>query len=359
MKQMQLKKLDFTNQEIFVGIDVHKKNWSICILTKDFEHKVMTIDPKPEILIGYLKKNFPNANYHSAYEAGYSGFGWHEQLKAGGINSIVVNPADVPTTDKEKKNKNDNIDRRKIARSLRSGELNAIYTPDIFSQEARSLVRTRYQFTKDQTRTMNRIKSLMSFYGVAIPKELEKSHWSRKFIDWLKNYKLKTNNGTQCLQDHIERLIEIRTDVAKVTKQIRNMAKQTKFKENIDFLMSIPGVGIITAMVFMTEIIDINRFKNLDELASFIGISPGEHSSGDKKQTSGMTKRGNRYMRYLLVEAAWMAARHEPALMMAYNEYRKKFNHGKSIIKIARKLLNRIRFVLKNHKPYVNGVVQE
>ena len=193
MLQSKINKLDFTGQDIFVGIDVHKKNWSVCILTEKYEHKVMTIDPNPDILISYLKKNFPNANYFSAYEAGYSGFGSHEIFVANGINSIVVHPADVPTTNKEKTNKNDNVDRRKLARSLRNKELKAIYVPDIFYQEARSLVRCRYQFSKDQTRTMNRIKSLLSYYGTNIPKALENSHWSRKFIEWLKSIKLRTD----------------------------------------------------------------------------------------------------------------------------------------------------------------------
>jgi len=185
MKLCKNNKLDFTGQDIFVGIDLHKQNWSVCILTKESEHKVFTMNPEPSQLINYLNRNFPNANYISAYEAGYCGFWAHEKLSAGGINSFVVNPADVPTTGKEKINKNDGVDRRKIARSLRNGELTPIYTPEIYYQEARSLVRTRYQFSKDQTRTMNRIKSYLSLYGIQVPKELEKAHWSRRYIKWL------------------------------------------------------------------------------------------------------------------------------------------------------------------------------
>lgn len=357
MNHTKINKLDFTGQDIFVGIDIHKKNWSVCILTEKHEHKVMTIDPNPDILIGYLKKNFPKANYHSAYEAGYSGFGAHEKLSANGINSIVVNPADVPTTNKEKVNKSDSVDRRKIARGLRSKELHAIYVPDFFYQEARSLVRCRYQFSKDQTRTMNRIKSLLSFYGADIPKELENSHWSGKFIEWLKGLKLRTNNGSLCLKNHVERLIMIRAEMAKVTKQIRALAKEKEFKQNIELLLSITGIGPITAMVFMSEIIDINRFKNLDDIASYIGIAPGEHSSSDKKITGSITKRGNRYLRYLLIEAAWTAVRKDPSLMQSYNDLIKRCDKTKAIVKITRKLLNRIRFVLVNGQPYVTGVV--
>lgn len=359
MKLCKINKLDFSGQAIFVGIDIHKKNWSVCIMTEEIEHKVFTMDPEPEILINYLRRNFPGANYYSAYEAGYSGFWAHEKLSAAGINSIVVNPADVPTTGKEKTNKNDNVDRRKIARSLRNGELMPIYIPEYYYQEARSLVRTRYQFCKDQTRAMNRIKSILSFYGFKVPQELENSHWSKRFIKWLQEIKLRTNNGTIALQYQVNRLLSIREYLLKVTRQIRLLAREEEFKENIDLLISIPGIGLITSMVFLSEIIDINRFKNLDELASFIGLCPGEHSSSDKKHTGRITKRGNKYLRYLLIEAAWVASRKDPSLMMSFNNLTKKqgLDKAKAIIKITRKLLNRMRYVLKNRKQYVTGVL--
>lgn len=352
-------KLDFDGQAIFVGIDIHKKNWSVCILTEETEHKVFTMNPEPEILIGYLKKNFPGSKYYSAYEAGYSGFWAHEQLSVAGINSIVVNPSDIPTTNKEKTNKNDDVDRRKIARSLRNGELTAIYIPEYYYQEVRSLVRTRHQFSMDQTREMNRIKSILSFYGIKIPKELENSHWSRNFIKWLQGIQLRTINGTEALQNHVRRLLSMRESLLKITKQIRLLAKEKEFKENVELLLSIPGIGLITAIVFLSEIIDIQRFKNLDELGSFIGICPGEHSSSDKKHTGRITNRSNKYLRYLLIEAAWIASRKDPALMMAFNNFTKKQGHdkAKAIIKISRKLLNRMRYVLKNHKLYVKGVL--
>jgi transposase len=107
----------------------------------------------------------------------------------------------------------------------------------------------------------------------------------------------------------------------------------------------------------MCCLLSINRFKNLDELASYIGLSPGEHSSADKIYNGKMTKRGKGHIRYLLIEASWVAVRKDPALMIAYSDYKKKMIAQKAIIKIARKLLNRIRFVLRNKQRYVISVV--
>lgn len=126
METGKAKEIDFSNTDIYVGIDNHKKSWKVNILVGEIDHKTFTQNPEPKILNKYLQKNFPRGNYYSAYEAGYSGFWAHELLEKLGIKSMVVNPADVLTMDKERRTKNDRIDCRKIARSLRNGDLKGI-----------------------------------------------------------------------------------------------------------------------------------------------------------------------------------------------------------------------------------------
>jgi len=128
--QTQSKRINFEGHNIYVGFDAHLKSWQVTILTQNMSHKTFTMPPNPNVLSAYLKNNFPNANYYSAYEAGFCGLWAHYQLTNLGINNIVVNPADVPSTQKDKIQKEDKRDSRKIARSLRNGELNAIYIPN-------------------------------------------------------------------------------------------------------------------------------------------------------------------------------------------------------------------------------------
>ena len=139
----QDKKLDFSDQDIYIGLDVHKKNWTTSIFTKEFEYKTFSQYPDPEILVNHLHRNFPGANYHAFYEAGYCGFWIHDELKARGINCIVTNLGDVPTKDKERKRKNNRVDAIKLARSLRSNELDVDNIPSREALEDRSLLRTR------------------------------------------------------------------------------------------------------------------------------------------------------------------------------------------------------------------------
>ena len=113
----QVNKLDFSGQSIYVGLDVHKKSWSVSIFSEQCEHKKFTQPPEADQLAQYLKRNFPGAAYQVVYEAGFSGFWAHDRLQERGVNCIVVHPADVPTTNKERTSKRDRIDCRKLARA--------------------------------------------------------------------------------------------------------------------------------------------------------------------------------------------------------------------------------------------------
>ena len=193
-------KLSFKDQDIYVGIDTHKNSWKVTIRTEHLEHKTFSQDPRPEILVNYLHGHFPEGNYHCVYEAGYFGFWIHESLKRQGVDCIVVHAADVPTKDKERRNRNDRVDSRKLARSLQNGELIPLYVPSRQAQEDRALVRMRTTMVRKQTRCKNQIKSLLSLYDLKPPVGLAKTHWSNRFICWLESIKFHRDSGEQSLK---------------------------------------------------------------------------------------------------------------------------------------------------------------
>lgn len=150
----------FNGDQFYVGIDYHKKSWKVTILGEHYEHKSMSQNPDPQVLATYLNKNFPGGNYHAVYEAGFSGFKSCRELNDLGIDCIVIHPADVPTSRKEKLQKTDKADSRKLARSLRSNVLEAIHIPDRQLEADRALLRQRFRIMKEVSRTKNRVKSL-------------------------------------------------------------------------------------------------------------------------------------------------------------------------------------------------------
>jgi transposase len=355
--ELQSNNLDFSNQNIYVGFDVHLKSWNVTILTERVAVKTFSQDPNPELLYQYLVRNFPGGVYHSAYEAGFCGYWIHNKLISLGVNSIVVNPADIPTTNKERVQKEDQRDSRKIARSLRSGDLKAIYVPGLKTIEDRGLLRARATMVKDLTRFKNRIKSFLHFHGIEYPESFSKSqsHWSKRFMTWLESIELTEESGKIALSSFIQQSKNLRETVLDLTKQIQKLSQTETYQNNVNLLRSLPGIAIITAMTILTELESILRFDNLDKLCCYIGLVPSTNSSGEKERIGDVTSRGHSVLRNAIIESAWIAVRHDPVLLKSHLDYCKRMEPNKSIVRIAKKLLSRIKFVLKNKQPYVSS----
>jgi transposase len=348
-------KIDFTGQPIYVGMDVHKKSWSVSIHTAHFEHKTFTQPPEVKKLAQYLQRTFPGATYYSVYEAGFSGFWIHDRLREQGIHCMVVNPADVPTKDKERAGKADRVDCRKLARNLRSGDITGIYVPPRMKVEDRNLVRTRQSMVRKQTRCKNQIKSILFFYGIPIPEE---SNWSRRFITWIETIRMEKTSGDLALKAHLEELKHLRQIIANLNRAIVTLSRSDEYRADVLLLKTVPGISTLTAMILLTELYGIFRFSSLDRLTSYAGLAPDIKSSGETEHTMGITYRRNAILRTVLIEASWVAVRKDPALMMAFNKLSLRMRKTNAIVHIAKKLLNRIRFVLKNRQRYVPAVVK-
>lgn len=356
--KMKKRVLDFNGQNIYVGLDTHLRNWRVSIVVGEVLWKTFSQNPSPEELKNYLVRNFPNGNYFSAYEASFSGFSAHRKLLEMGIKNIVVNPADIPTTDKDRKQKEDSRDSRKIAKQLSQNSLTGIYIPDIETEGDRSFIRYRKTITKEIAKAKNRVKSHLYYFGIEIPDQFaNKSYWSNKFTSWLKEVPLPTEGARMTLDGHLETVEFLRKKQYQSIKEIRKMASKAIYKDHHDLLVTIPGISSYTAMLILTELGDIDRFKNIDRLNSYIGFVPMTRSSGEREKTGDITARSNKLLRSALVESAWVAIRKDPALMLAYQKLRKRMKPQKAIVRIAKKLVNRIRFVLKNKKAYVQAVV--
>ncbi len=272
----------------------------MCILTQQFEHKTFTQPPDPAVLRNYLERNFPGATYHTVYEAGYPGFWIHDQLREKGIDCIVVNPADIPTTDKERAGKTDKVDCRKLARCLRNGELKGIYVPTRIKIEDRSLLRTRRNMVKKQTRCKNQIKSLLTFYGIHLPTDIVHRNWSYKFIQWIEEIQMERASGNFILKVHLHELQHLRRIITVLNRNIRVLSRTDEYKTNVRLLKTVPGISTLTAMTFLTELCTIDRFGSLDKLASYVGLIPNTDFSGEKEITTGITNRRNQSLRHYI-----------------------------------------------------------
>jgi transposase len=270
---------------------------------------------------------------------------------------MVVNPADVPLTDKDKKRKSDRIDARKICRHLSHDMLRPIYVPSIKMEHARTLVRQRIRLVMDQTRCKNRIWGFLMFHGLKLKMDKPNDYWSRRFLESLKTLPCLTPLLRQTLDTALEEYLLIRKLVGNMTKQLRALSTQKSFAPLQNLIQSIPGIGLLNSMVIITELQDMKRFKTLDRLCSYAGIVPDTASSADRTTVKGITHRSNDYLRPAIVESSWVIIRKDPAMLHLYNKYCRKMVPNKAIIKIARHLLSRIRYVWNNKVEYEVGVV--
>lgn len=353
-----MKAITFSNSHFFIGIDTHLKNWRVTIRNCGLELKTFSMNPSADELYKYLIKHYPDGIFFIVYEAGFCGFWPQRRFSELGISCIVVNPADVPSSSKEKVVKSDPVDSRKLARELENGSLKAIYVPGVFQEQLRSLMRLRFRLVQQQTRIKNRIKMLLYNYGIIIPKEhLSNSRWSGYFIHWLKSVKLSSSAGQFTLDNLLLQLQQTREHLKEVLRQLREEAKNDNIAPVINSLISVPGIAFITAMSLYTEIIDINRFKSFEQLCSYVGLVPSVYSSGDTEYSRGISFRHNKFLRPILVEAAWTAVKKDPALTLRFSELIKQMPKQKAIIRVAKKLLRRIRHVWIYQDNYVKALV--
>ena len=248
-----------------------------------------------------------------------------------------------------------------MARSLRGNEFEPIHVPDPLLEADRALVRQRFRLMKDVTRTKNRVKSLLFQFGINIPARFAASqtrYWSGIFLTWLKELQIEQVSLKRTLDNYILIGQSQRDNLLLVNKQIRELLQTDDYKRNCWLLLSIPGIGIISAMYILTQLGDILRFPRLDDLCNYIGLVPSMHASGEKIITGKMVHRGRKELKIMLIEASWDAIRKDPVLMARFNELAKRMHKNKAIIRIAKNLLGRIRYVLINQQKYELSVVK-
>lgn len=350
----------FAGQEFFIGIDVHNKQWTVSVQSNHLAlDKPVVVDPSAEKVSGFLRKRYPGGKYYAVYEAGYSGFWPARTLEESGIVTIVVNPADIPTMQKERSTKTDRVDSRKLARSLENKELKGIYIPDRLTEEYRQLARYRSRLVSEQTRLKNRIKAVLAQFNYRCPVELEGNRWSGVYLNWLRSIRFETRYAQMAYDEQLGQLQESRERLSRVLRELKRMTKEHEsIGRLVTLLETVPGIGFVTAVLLVTELVEMERFKRLEDLASFVGLAPSVHQSDEKSYSRGLTKRQHKELRSRLIESAWVAVRKDPVLTMKFGELSQRMNKKKAIIRIAKKLLSRIRSVWYTQKPYVYGVIE-
>ena len=350
--------VSFAGQKIYCGLDVHRTHWSVAVRAGGLQLACTQLAcPRSGtcagLFITWVRKNYPDAEVHSVYEAGFSGFSAHRELRAAGILNIVINPADVPTTGKERTGKSDLVDCRKLAKHLEDGSLTCIHIPTVDEERFRSLVRRESQLRDDSVRESNRIKGTLMNHGLPVPLRLGTGE--------LENLKQQASKSecthslySEELSSHVRELEYLRGERRTVILGERSLLDSLGLTGQALNLMTIPGIAFRTAVCLLAELGDISRFPRKSQLAAFVGIAPHAYGSGSGERDIAGGCRRNSCLCYLLIQSAWVAVSRDRALCAFYLHHRNQCGQTsvRAIKSVAKKLLMIIRGVLKSGQPY-------
>jgi len=336
--------------KLFIGMDIHKKSWSVHLRTDLFDHKGFHMPPVAEKMVDYVKRHFPDHEVSLSYEAGCCGFSAARYFLSMGWQVKVVNPGDVPRSDKQQYQKTDRLDCRNLCKQLQQDQLQGIYIPSEQMEQLRSLLRQRNQVVKQMRKAKTHIKSLLLFHGIRVPEQYDNPNWSKDFIRWLNLLPWTHTTGAACLQSKLRILDLLNKEYQQTSNELRAYCRQ-HYTKDYYLLKSIPGVGGILAAAILSELGDIRRFTNERSFSNCIGLVPSIHQSSETDTKQGITPRCKALLRSYLVESSWVAIRTDPQIQ-AY--YRKQVgrNPKNVIVKVAHKMCRRILSVIKNETPY-------
>jgi transposase len=336
--------------KLYIGMDIHKKSWSVHFRTDLFDHRGFNMPPEPDKLVDYVSNHFPDHEVSLTYESGCCGFSAARYFKKLGWSTTILNPADIPRMNKQNYQKTDRIDCRNLSKQLQAGQLRAIHIPSEDQDHLRSLVRQRNNIVKQLRQEKLQIKSMLLYLGKKVPAEYDNPNWSKNFLQWLEEIPWPNNTATFSMHSKLRILKVLHTEYLNVANQLRGYCRQ-HHKKDYYLLKSIPGIGGYLAAALIGELGDIRRFANEKQFSSYIGMVPAMRNSGSTESTLGITPRSKHLVRSYLVEAAWVTIRRDPEMQAYYRSHFGK-NVKNIIVKVAHKLVKRILSVIKNERPY-------
>ena len=299
------------NRIVYIGIDVHTSNYTLCSLDPGYGVKKDNYFAEVQFtnnfvtnVVNYvskLKKKLKDSDFVCGYEAGCLGYSTYKDLTKAGIKCVIMAPSTMAVQKGGKKVKNDRRDARVIAQCLAYQTYKEVYVLSEHDEAVRGYLRMRDSHKKELKRIKQQIIAFCTGHGLFSP---TKSNWTVAHLKWLKGLKFNDTVEQEIINEYLSSYTYLCDKIKAMDVRIEVLASEKQYCENVKKLRCIKGIETNVALTLLAEIGDFNRFSKPTDFAAYLGLIPGEQSSGDKVRGTGITKAGNSTLRQKLTEAA-------------------------------------------------------
>jgi transposase len=335
---------------VMVGCDLHDKTMLLKIgcgqgaaVRRSFENSPVG----RQAMIADLKRRALESHAVRivfAYEASGLGFGLHDELTDNGIICHVLAPSNIERSSKQRRNKTDEKDADRLLEILRGHHLAGnrlphIWVPDKQTRDDRELLRARLDVHDKCTAVKAQVRTLLKRNAIVQPKACGVG-WTINYWIWL--VELTTSEkplgfgARRNLASLLRQIHTLQAEIKKLDKDIAVVARHPRYAKKVATLRTIKGVGLLVAMVFLTEIGDPTRFRNRRQIGAYLGLTPSSHESGECDDRKGhITHQGPARVRYVLTQAVWNRVRFDPQEKVVYDRIAGKNPKHKKIAVVA------------------------
>jgi transposase len=293
----QLREAPVMNEGSWVGLDVHARSVVAGVIDQGSgEVRSLRVPPGNEGTVAWLR-TLP-APVRVVYEAGPTGYRLARACAEAGISCVVAAPSRIrPAADRVK---TDRRDAERLARLLRLGEITPVRVPTLEEEAARDLVRAREDARGDLMRARHRLSKLLLRHGLVY----DATAWTRAHDVWLRRQRFPSGPLAIVFDECYGRMLDAKSRRDALDNAITELAATPPYADVVERLVCLRGVSTLTAFALTVELGDWNRFRP-ESLGPFLGLTPSENSSGERRRQGAITKAGNSHVRRLLIEAAW------------------------------------------------------
>jgi transposase len=290
---------------LYVGLDVHKESIAVAYAPEErgaepvFLGTIGTRQGDIDTLVRKLQSKARHLLF--VYEAGPCGYWLYRYLTKKHLVCWVVAPSLTPKKPGDRV-KTDRRDAVQLARLMRSGDLTPVYVPEVEDEAVRDLARAREDAIRDLKAAKNRLKAFLLRQDIRYE---GRTNWGLAHLRWLSEVVCPTPAQQIVFQEYVRAVSEHHDRLQRLEAELHDQVQAWRLYPVVQALQAMRGVQFTGAVTLIAELGDLTRFENPRQLMSYLGLTPSEYSSGERRRQGTITKAGNTFARRALIEGAW------------------------------------------------------